>query len=44
MLRRGDGSFVAAFSAWGATEGAIRRTGEEERAREERPADRRVSA
>ena len=31
VLRRGDGSFVAAFSAWGAAEGAIRRAAEDDR-------------
>ena len=42
-LRRGDGSFVAAFSAWGATEESIRRGAEEDRAREGRPAERRTA-
>jgi hypothetical protein len=41
VLCREDGSFVAAFSAWGATEQAIRRTAEEDRALEERPGERR---
>ncbi len=36
VLRRGDGSFVAAFSAQGATEGSIRAAAEEDRSREER--------
>ena len=36
MLRRGDGSFVAVFSAAGATEVSIRRAAEEDRDREER--------
>ncbi len=44
VLRRGDGSFVAAFSARGATEESIRRAAEEDRAREGRPAERRVTA
>ena len=44
VLRREDGSFVAAFSAWGAAEGAIRRAAEEDRAREQRLAERRVIA
>ncbi len=35
VLGREDGSFVAAFSAWGATEEAIRRAAEEDRALEE---------
>ena len=35
VLRREDGSFVAAFSAWGATEEAVRRAAEEDRARAE---------
>ena len=30
VLRRGNGSFVAAFSAWGATEESIRRAAEED--------------
>ncbi len=36
VLRREDGSFVAAFSALGATEESIRTAAEEDRAREER--------
>lgn len=44
VLRREDDSFVAAFSAWGTTEGAIRRVMEEDRAREQRLAERRVIA
>jgi hypothetical protein len=36
VLRRGDGSFVAAFSAQGATEGSIHAAAEEDRSREER--------
>ena len=43
VLRRGDGSFVAAFSAWGATEKSIRRAAEEDRAREGQPAERRTA-
>ena len=39
VLRRGDGSFVAAFSAWGATEESVRRAAEEDRARDGRPAE-----
>ena len=31
VLRRGDGSFVAAFSTLGATEASIRRAAEEDR-------------
>ncbi len=36
VLRRGDGSFVAAFGALGCTEGSIRRAAEEDRAQQER--------
>jgi hypothetical protein len=36
VLRHGDGSFVAAFSAQGATEGSIRAAAEEDRSCEER--------
>ncbi len=36
VLRRGDGSFVAAFSALGATEGSVRRAAEEDRAQQKR--------
>lgn len=36
VLRREDGSFVAAFSALGCTEGSVRRAAEEDRAEGER--------
>ena len=36
VLRRADGSFVAAFSVQGAPEGSIRAAAEEDQAREER--------
>lgn len=36
VLRREDGSFVAAFSAWGATREGILQATEDDRRREER--------